>query len=50
MAETPIGIPDGVRPTIQKTLDSLSISDFAHDFGGTYLYSLFNTVSQYEAF
>jgi len=42
---TPAGIADNIRPRIQGTLDSLSISDFAHDFGGTYLYSLLNNVS-----
>jgi hypothetical protein len=42
---TPAGIADNIRRRIQGTLDSLSISDFAHDFGGTYLYSLLNNVS-----
>jgi len=42
---TAIGIADNIRPGIQGTLDSLSISDFAHDFGGTHLYSLLNNVS-----
>lgn len=42
---TPAGIADNIRPRIQGTLDSLSISDFAHDFGSTYLYSLLNNVS-----
>ena len=40
-----IGISDEIRPKIQGTLDSLSISDFGHDFGGTYIYSLLNNVS-----
>ena len=40
-----IGIADNIRPKIQGTLDSLSISDFAHDFGSTYIYSLLNNVS-----
>lgn len=42
---TPAGIADNIRPRIQGTLDSLSISDFAHDFGSTYIYSLLNNVS-----
>jgi hypothetical protein len=42
---TPAGIADNIRRRIQGTLDSLSISDFAHDFGSTYLYSLLNNVS-----
>ena len=45
MATTPLGIPDRLRPEIQQTLADLSISDFGHDFGGTYIYSLLNEVS-----
>ena len=40
-----VGIADNIRPRIQGTLDSLSISDFAHDFGSTSIYSLLNNVS-----
>lgn len=42
---TPAGIADNIRPRIQGTLDSLSISDFGHDFGSTSIYSLLNNVS-----